>query len=84
LQISPAVYVAYGADSSDWLSAGVDLATFATRELAIAACDTVAACVGVKSNLGVWKTFGGSLLADTTAKVRVNGEAINPWLAPAS
>lgn len=79
-QISPSVYVAYAADPTDWASAGVDLASYPTREAAFADCDTIAACVGVKASGGAWKTFGGSLLPDTTAKVRVNGDAINPWL----
>ncbi len=83
-QISEGVYVAYVADATDFASAGVDIATYATRALAEADCNRQARCVGMKASGGSWKTFGGSLAPGVTSKVRVSGPAINPWIAEPS
>ncbi|KAI8467396.1 MAG: hypothetical protein J3K34DRAFT_523791 [Monoraphidium minutum] len=79
-QISAGVYVAYSAHPTDWASAGVTLGSFGSRAAAEASCNTAAACVGLKSSAGAWRTFGGALLSGATAKVRINGVAINAWL----
>ena len=78
-------YVAYAAHATDWAATGADIAAFASQALAQAACYQQAACIGIKydtaGGAAPWKTFGGAACAACTAKVRVTGPAIDPWLA---
>ncbi|GBF88751.1 hypothetical protein Rsub_01652 [Raphidocelis subcapitata] len=82
-EIGSGVYLAYNAHSSDWASTGATIGTFTTRALAAAACDTQATCIGIVSNAdgSSWRTFAGATHVGATAKVRVSGPAINPWIA---
>ena len=81
------VYVAYVGTADDWAGGagngtGTPLNSFAAFESARASCDSDARCVGIKSNgdRSQWRTFAGSLVEGTTAKVRLNGDAINSWV----
>jgi hypothetical protein len=84
--VSDQRYAAYEAHPTDAASLGQPLAAYAARAEALDACGTDAACVGIKFVSGApdgkpWRTFRGSLWEGVTGKVRVVGEAINPWIA---
>ena len=59
-------------------------AAFATRAAALAACDADVACVGAKfvhtEGINPWRTFGAALREDVVGKLRVQGDAIDPWV----
>lgn len=80
-QISEGIYATYAALASDWDNTGVLISNFATFAEALSSCNVVAACIGIKSNGSTWRTFDGNLQEGTLFKVRLAGEAINPWIA---
>lgn len=85
-------YVAYLAHASDATSLGGDtpLGSFATRELAQAACDSAQlSCIGIKhvstDAAGTrWKTFAGIKWEGAVGKVKAVGDNLNPWIADPS
>lgn len=81
----------YPAHPSDAASLGVHLTALATRDAAVAACNRLARCVGIKYAAGgggggaPWRLFGAILWEDVVGKVKATGENLNHWLpAPAS
>lgn len=82
-----ATYLAVAGEDVDLVGETIDSTSYATRQVAIDACNQQEACIGITHKSGAsnnWRTFKGTKREGAVGKVRVVGEAINPWIAEPS